>query len=361
MGKLLLKLLVVLAWIIGLAWMQRQSLPPYWGNEDFTHKYEYFREHATEHTMLFVGSSVIYRHLVPTIFNNNAPASLPTNAFNLGVSAASPPEQYYLLDVILNDPELDLSNIKVIIVDLEETTLVRGQNASTSRVKYFMNPNMLQRTLALLPERADQDAGPEEEWSYIKATAGWALNLGMTEDMLAYKAAQALPDSLKEYPELGNKLDGFRPLDRDFRFRTRSEEFHGSDVEEYHRRIANATTRYLDQWEKAPDEEAMALKAQHTAEALYYIEAFKARGIHLIWLVPPRYPLPKIYPLAYSLPREHWLAVVDPREHEKLFDSAFAFDRGHYNLKGAQWYSRQVVKELKPLLDSLGQEATLGE
>src|SRR5215470_2195631 len=66
-------------------------------------KLRYFAAHKDEFDTLFVGSSHLYRDVVPEIFDETTAArGTPTHSFNLSLGGMRPPESIYFLEQALS-------------------------------------------------------------------------------------------------------------------------------------------------------------------------------------------------------------------------------------------------------------------
>lgn len=114
-------------------------LPPYVGNVVISKKIDYLEEqdyivNNKEINTLFMGSSTIYRHLNPIIFDKNTTTS--THSFNLGADATQVNEIEYILKKFLKtNPPLK----KIIIAVQHDNTGIVPFNLHTSRATYYQD------------------------------------------------------------------------------------------------------------------------------------------------------------------------------------------------------------------------------
>src|SRR6185369_9557893 len=65
-------------------------------------KYAWLAGHADDYDTLFLGSSRVYRGIIPAVFDKlTAAAGVPTHSFNLGIDGMKPPEDAYVLERVL--------------------------------------------------------------------------------------------------------------------------------------------------------------------------------------------------------------------------------------------------------------------
>ena len=345
-------LLALILW--GIAYVVRQPLPFYWGNSSFQRKYEYFKPRANEYNVLLFGSSVIYRHINPVLFDRRCPSSFPCHSFNFGVQAMSNPESHFMLEQLLADATVDLSSVKFILMDLGQLEDLTEENVKSVRAKYWVTPHMLQVSYSILPDQTgDRFSRLQNGWRYAKAHIGYQFNLGLYPSIADWHRNEKEElDSALFRKDLGRNLDGFLSLTHDYRFSWRAEEYLQERDDQRLVSIYN-TSDFLDCEDdyRHPDTQ----KDHLAEEAMRLINLCKEQGIHLMFMVPPRIPTHRSYPAVHLLPKEHIMAMVDPREYPQFWEPDNLFDRGHFSLAGSREYTIALMKELRPLLDSLGQ------
>ncbi|MEL6552313.1 MAG: hypothetical protein AAFQ63_02440 [Cyanobacteria bacterium J06621_11] len=99
-------------------------------------KYDYYQAHKDDYDVLFFGSSRVYNHIVPDIFDASArTAGVAVNSYNFGIPAMRALDTTVLIDDVLSDPP---ENLKWVFV---ETILDKGYepipNARTHRSMYW--------------------------------------------------------------------------------------------------------------------------------------------------------------------------------------------------------------------------------
>ena len=124
---------VFLATCLGL-----RALLPFPEVPEVTPKLRYFIEHKDDFDTLFIGSSRIYRHIEPEMFDRAAAArGVPTHSFNLAIGGMHPPESFYLLDQALRAKP---AKLKWIFVELEELSPKWSkEKRNTRRFLYWHN------------------------------------------------------------------------------------------------------------------------------------------------------------------------------------------------------------------------------
>ncbi|MFK8183706.1 MAG: hypothetical protein AB8B99_10045 [Phormidesmis sp.] len=101
-------------------------------------KYEYYQAHKDDYNALFFGSSRIYSHVIPDVFDETAQsAGVDVNSYNFGVPAMRAIDSAVLLKEVLKNPPKDLQWV------FFESILDKGYepipNARTYRAIYWHN------------------------------------------------------------------------------------------------------------------------------------------------------------------------------------------------------------------------------
>src|SRR4051812_35293746 len=75
------------------------ALRPFPDIPKLTPKLRYFTAHKDEFDTIFIGSSHVFRGIVPKAFDSaTGSAALPTHSFNFGLDGMQPPESLYFLN-----------------------------------------------------------------------------------------------------------------------------------------------------------------------------------------------------------------------------------------------------------------------
>lgn len=121
---------------------------------EVTPKLRYFVEHKDEFDTLFVGSSHIYREVIPETFDRAAAAhGVRTRSFNLAIGGMQPPESFYFLDQVLRAKP---ANLKWVFVELQELQPKwPKEKRETRRFLYWHNWHLTRLAVAkaINPER----------------------------------------------------------------------------------------------------------------------------------------------------------------------------------------------------------------
>ena len=121
-------------------------------------KFRFFAAHKDEFDTLFIGSSRIYFHISPAIFDRvTRESGLPTRSFNFGIGGMYLPESAYLLEQILN---LKPRNLRWVFIEYDELqTKWSPENQTSRRALYWADWKRVSLLLRKLT-----DAGTDPLW-----------------------------------------------------------------------------------------------------------------------------------------------------------------------------------------------------
>ena len=173
---------------------------------------KFFREHRDEFDTLFIGSSHVRHQIAPAIFDQTMRAAgHPTHAFNLGLNAMVPPENFYVLDQILKTKPRNLKWVFVELCELERKT------KRTSRALYWHD---LKRTALVL--RAILEGGPEDGaekpnllFAHTALFAENFANVGQRSDLARW--VRQLWKKGTSSKDIGPNRDGYTPINNEMK------------------------------------------------------------------------------------------------------------------------------------------------
>ena len=351
MGKIVLKILLLftLLWGISFAVRSYLDLPFHWGNEGWNVKYEWFKEHSTEYNTLFLGSSHIYRHINPQVFDRQFGKTANVRSFNLGYQATYNPEVYVLFEEMLNDPELDLSSLKLLVMDLTPVEWMRLGNARSVRGKYYTDIPTWWRTVKQVnqSERGSSGGRFDIMSHYTISLFEKEFNVGMYDEYLEHLTTPRRAVTGKE-KFMGPQQNGFLPLNRDPAFRFRRQKF--LDCQQYLVPMSAVNTQYYYECTVAQEQSAAPAAPALHAAAQRLIDMAADKGIYLLFVVMPRSPYKESAPLEAIFPEGQVINMTDPREYPEFYDLDYVYDRGHLNQKGARVASVKLGRKVNQLM-----------
>ena len=178
-------------------------------------KLKYFAEHKDEFDTVIVGTSQLYYSVSPKIFDATTRENgMPTRTFNFGIDAMHPPENFYVLDQIL---ETKPKNLKSILLELGEVRSRWFSILGTQRAVYWHDWPRTQLTL----KKALNPRG-NANW-FAQITRLWVARQDLASNLALFgrrfanvgRIADFLPSAEQERfadaaVELGPDSDGYR-------------------------------------------------------------------------------------------------------------------------------------------------------
>ena len=308
-------------------------------------KLEWLAEHGDEYDVLFIGSSRIYRQLVPEVFDTEmTSAGHPVRSFNAGVDAMRPPEDTYFLEKIL---ERRTKPLRFVVVERNQIRLRMSlKHQDTLRAVYWHDNARMKQMLEavshgpLFAEQKKRTWGKrwkkiEEAWpDFSDYTGYWiwrSTNRGRGHDLLA-DWLKVIPLSVSLSPYLGNRMDGFVPCNEAV--------MSAVQIAEYESLLtamrSDSTPRNAD--------DMLSLDELRVKKRL-----IERAGAQMVLVVPPSYE-GNIFPPKDGQGMSPVLDFSDPEKYPELFSVEHRFDKDHVNKAGAQIYTHLIARELLKFL-----------
>lgn len=316
-------------------------------------KIEWFRAHRDDYTAIFLGTSRVRRHIIPSLFDKlAAEQGVEMKSFNLGVDTLMAPEDSYVLDLALAAKPAKLKHVFI------ELSFFRANFAAqapdTIRAGYWHD---WERTRTVLDHLIDQDLQrikprkkrKKDRWSTWLADVGeWtalasehvrlflqrATNFGRVAALWPVTAGlRSTPSALTP---LGPGLDGFIPS-------TDDAVVQGAALAAYQAELAALKTgkpreRLMDPVPNENLEKLIAKIRRYGAEPILFIAPSQSGYINQ--------PRRELAPL---------LDFSDPVRWPELFDPKYRADAGHLNTAGAELFTRALADRFfalpKPLAE----------
>lgn len=312
-------------------------------------KLRFFKFHKDEFDTVFIGSSHIYRHVVPETFDRSAAsAGVPTHSFNFGLPGMHPPESFYILDQILREKP---SRLKWVFVELEEvyplsrraresaprhrTRAARqmDENPGTRRFLSWHNPAL---TWMAVRKSVNVEGGRgwwKKAWSVLRlktvrlhlATCFKNLaNIGAAQDFEEIATTNST-ESEAEQNQLAQQrgfdpLPGKMPPDDFPRYR-----------DEIAKHAAKSEPRLLDPISQAAYRE-LAQRIRH-------------HGANVVFIVPPLVDQSELRFRDEAGGGAPILAFNNGTLYPALYDPHVHADQEHLTLEGAQTFTRSLAEK----------------
>ena len=310
-------------------------------------KLRFFTLHKDEFDTVFIGSSHIYRHIVPETFDRTAAGgSVPTRSFNFGLPGMHPPESFYILDQILRAKP---SGLKWVFVELEEvyplsrraresvhrprTRTARriDENQGTRRFLNWHNPAL---TWMAIHKSVNAD-GPRAWWKnawFVLRSKTVRLHLAVCFKNLAnIGVAQDFEETVTQSSESESNQEqwaqqrGFEP---------RPEIMPSSDFsgyrQEIEKHVAKSEPRLLDPISEAAYRE--------------FAQRIRGYGANVIFIVPPLVDQSDLRFRNEAGVGARVLAFNKADLYPALYDPHVHADREHLTFEGAQTFTRLLAE-----------------
>jgi len=313
-------------------------------------KLRFFNLHKDEFDTVFIGSSHIYRHVVPETFDRSAVGGgVPTRSFNFGLPGMHPPESFYVLDQILRDKP---SGLKWVFVELEEVyplsrharesaprprtrsarrTNQVNENAGTRRFLYWHNP-----ALTWMAVRKSLNAnGPRAWWKnawFVLRSKTVRLHLAVCLKNLAnIGAAQDFEEIVTNSSESKAEQDH---LAQQRGFEPRPENMPPSDFSRYREELAKYAAK----------SEPRLLDPISEAAYREFAQRIRDHGATVIFIVPPLLDQSDLRFRNEADVGARVLAFNKANLYPTLYDPRVHADREHLRFEGAQTFTRFLAE-----------------
>lgn len=325
-------------------------LPYHWGNEVVNAKMEYLEDKRDQYNVFFLGSSKVYRQIIPKLFDDNS--NFPnTKSFNLGSPAASNPELHYLVDHFL---DTKAKKPTYVFVDYVLIGRVADVNLKTIRAKYHLGLNGL---LIFFKDMLDKEIDRSKQDYYIQNTKNYLqcfleriLKVGFRKDIIKYFTKEnfdsmSLEEDLNGFLsfdfELENTKDPMRKIAlerRNFRFK-KGNKRNITDIDK--------KFKYLNS-KKVIAQNGLLYKS-HLEQMNDLIDKAKANNYYLIFTAtPPGHPT--LHSVVSNISSEHKISLFNPSEYPNFFNEDMYFDDGHLNSNGAKILTTALCENFNSLI-----------
>jgi len=298
MKKFILEIFVFIMILGSIIFLVKNSVPYYWGNDLIGQKIQYLYSQPKKYNTFFIGSSGIYRHIDPIIFDSIT----HSNSYNLGASGMFTSETNYILSHFIKDYMNDDKHFQV-LMRYKKLSRIREHELHTVRKKYFVNFYIFKKAVLYFFKNGMYDQVYNYSIHFIENS------LGIGEFFDIYKYHFSVKESIPL--EVLEKNRGFYSLDDEF------EETNNVQLE----RRKNKLERLLRRGKFKPKHtESFEIKIMSDSE----ISANLVRNnISYFYLDGNNFQDPKYF-----------------------------FDKGHLNAEGAKLYTQFLANAYMELMDS---------
>ncbi len=324
--------------VIGELGWKSMNLPYYWGNIQLNTKLEYLKEKKIDPQNYFIGSSITFRQVIPTIFDSLVHHDIGYS-FNLGCDGTFAPQTTYLLEHLIEED----TTINYLFLELNGYDYF-AQNFRTTRSKYYLSIQHSQKIFQYI----------------FVSSISFANKLGIT-GMYLYSYLEKLTalgmrkDYLKEIHEkntfkgevlMGKHKDGHYAFNKSV-----------TPNKLERARIASALKKLKDDFltaYQAKGKKELPFNSALAAQLWAYIALAKEKNIHLIYILNPVecvFDKPEeMLGLFENLPIEHRIDLANPLENPALYLEDNRWDAGHLNTAGSIIFSQKLTESFNTLM-----------
>lgn len=322
MKKFITRFILFVLICVGIASLINQRLPYTWGRKYLHQKNEYFRHHHQQYNTLFLGSSLVFRHFVPSVFDSLTTTS--THSFNMGCPGMFLPETYYYLDHFLADSIA--GNLEYLFVEIQDMRKLNGDNLNTNTVKYCRTvPELYQSFRYLRHHPVKKDYWRLMFEGELVATVKNVLNAGSVLDKIMFSIQYHKNESVPSVADGG--IQFLVPGIKDELDQRRASLLEAGNVKDHFTKVNQLNVEH---------------NPVHLERMLHFIDRAKKKGIHLMFVLTPRQSYDMYHgtlPMYKALPAVHKLSLADSEKFPELYAFDYSFDTDHLNKKGAIQFS----------------------
>lgn len=305
-------------------------------------KLAYWTEHGDEYDVLFLGSSRIKNHLIPSQFDRALnDRGIQLRSFNFGISAMHAPENGYLLDLILAQSHAHLRWVFIEIDFIDGSP--QEDEKGTLRGVYWHDPERLKlvsnclwcsRGLSFSQRFHDAKGRLNDFSGHALLFAQRAVCLGRGAGALLAWQFHFPPQPL-DPQALGPGGDGWAPAQEK-----------KADVQD---RASGALRKEVASFLKTPPQPDEGDWSSQTALATL-ASKIVAAGATPVFVIPPRMCRSYFVPSADLRRRFPTINLCDAVSYPELYQEAVRVDSSHLNAKGAEAITRIVSARFGEIL-----------
>lgn len=338
--------------LLGINFVVHQYFLPYsWGDRDLHTKLTFYDEHQDKYNAVFIGGSLVYRHVNSKMIDSIAQANdFDFRSFNAGGDGIAYLKQARIMDDLLKDPN---PNVEYMFMTLSSTSRFRFLNLHTKRFLTWQRPIDTWRAIQVsMTMPMSLRIRLKTSWFYIIALIENTLNIGLLTDAIEYLNH---PEENYSAISLGPNEDGFLPYD--LQEKIQYEE--GSWEEDLQMHMIKSHHTYKS---KAGRRDSITAKIQHEFETYNpnkviqpmvkgyerLIKKCADKGIKLIVIMPPktRENYDAIIPVFDQLPEANKINLADPRLFPEYYNPDNCYNFHHLNWKGANIFSKDLIEHI---------------
>ncbi len=319
------------------------------GNEYYKAKYDFLeKETDNKYNVFFIGSSRIYRHVVPNVFDSCCTAISLCKSFNLGSPGAAPPESYSLCEKFLKDYQK--SKVNYVFLELAPILPIDRQNLFAKQSYYWLDWDY---TVLSAKYFFYKDQTSAEN---LKAIFNYILCFFQKE--IGFNYLSGIGENKNEH-FLGKRKDGYYSLEAERDFISLNDKTGKNGIADRREEFLKDTNQLCERCSDAGfpfSKSDFPKKDFYSAEYVmlnHLLEIAKEKNIHLTFIIPPRLgktDYEEVLFLKNLLPKSSVLEIANPNEYPELWTVNRSFDIGHLNEPGAKKFTQLLAEKCNTLL-----------
>jgi hypothetical protein len=325
----LTKLLIfgLLIILIGVALTPFLPVDKYWGNREYAWKIKEYKK-GTYNTVLF-GTSRIYRGIDPLAFDSliNDKHQHKLKSYNLATHASWFNETMYLYEEFLKDSALS-SGVEVAFMEFQNIMAIRPEKLTSEKAIYYQNAEHYIFMLKYCKYEILRD--PKKIFTSVYQGAAYSLASFINLTNLKRISTKISTKDLQEVENINSR--GF------LEFPESNE--HTSDARlSVVKSFADNVNNYLGSRNRQ-------YNGVYFDRVVNLIRKSKAKGIKLVFVLPPVRLTEGMIAVYNALPKEHRIQVCDPKNYPELYDPKNWIDTNHLNKFGAQKLTNRLAESV---------------
>jgi hypothetical protein len=338
MAKLALKTLLLFALVTLISVvLTSRLLPVFWAHPDAEAKLEYWKERKQDYNTLFIGSSRIFHHVVPSRFDSLANAAgYKISSFNLGVAAFPMPQSFTMTSQVLEEAP----GLKHVFIEVTPVYFTVARELINTPKNYYWYDY---RHMMLLCRHINAEKmGAKKKRELCREHV-----LSWVEKNMFVGGAQTVFTSMVTGEEAWVKKQcatdaGFISFEAE----KKSGPYKTETI--VRRKEFLKDTTILEKRRAIARQGAFGRKTIRTPYADYIGELYKdftARGVKVYFVITPRLgTYAGLQEMLAKVPQESIIDLSSPDQFPGFYSFENSFDRGHMNTMGAKLFTDKLFE-----------------
>jgi len=326
-------------------------LPFGWGDNVLYVKHEHYKATKEEYNTLFLGGSLVYRHIDPYLIDSlMGDQGIEMNSYNMGVDGNGYLKQRWTFEEIIDNASPDL---KYMFVSLSSSAMFLRLNMHTKKFVTWWRFKDLTHAIKVtwdLPITFKRKL--KFSYFYLVTLIENRLNFGHLTEAVQFHVKKTGYD--ESY--LGVRKDGFYPYDYQEGRQLMSQAWEDTLLKmsrvaymtDSIKRDAMRETNIREFRDFDPNSLLMEIMLDTYSDM---IETCAEKGIKLVVLMPPRTREPYTYfiPIYNALPDANKINLANPLEYPEFYKKENSYNFHHLDFHGAQLYTTALAHEFLKL------------